>query len=94
MWWQACILQHSYAAVLLVLEQQSAALVWSIATTAGMVQLLTRSSCWPQPSHHRHYAIGGSTIYEWKRLARFFVASTHKRLHLLCLFSRRQYSTL
>lgn len=90
--WHA--LQHSYVAVLLVLVQQSAALVWSAATTAGLVQLLTRSSYWPQPSHHRHYLIGGSTIYRWKPMAATFGTTTHKCLHVHCLFSRRQYSTL
>lgn len=63
-------------------------------TTAGMVQLLTRSSYWPQPYHHRHYSIGGSTIYGRKRMTPFFGTTNHKCLHVLWLFSRRQYSTL
>jgi hypothetical protein len=64
------------------------------ATTAGVVQLLTRSSYWSQPSHHRHYSIGGSTIYRRKRMAPSFGTTTHKCLQVHCLFSRRQYSTL
>jgi len=86
-------LQHAYAAVILAIVQQSAALVWNNATKAGLVQLLTRSSYWSRPSHHRHYTIGGSTIYERKRMAPFF-RNHHPQTSWRPQFSRRQYSTL